>query len=190
MDDTKKRKLFERLHGNNHAGGGRMMGKAPDRIWFTPWDEGEENGTAGPASHTDGKPPNGDAAEYVRNTPEAMLNAGYVPIEQLDESKDTVSRFNDAYHNQENRLRAGLTRTQQQLETAQMEVKVFSGNANNSYSHYLQAADNISQLKLQVAASRNDALEEAAKIADAAGIGRDVNRRIAREIRAMKEAGE
>ena len=59
------------------------MDKAPDRIWFTPWDEGEENGTAGPASHTGGKPPNGDATEYILNTPDAMRNAGYVPIEQL-----------------------------------------------------------------------------------------------------------
>jgi len=156
-----------------------MMGNAPDRIWFTPWDEGEENGTAGPASHTGGKPPNGDATEYVLNTPEAMRKAGYVPEKAItitaenyhehvppvsDPSKESVSmRDYLIVLNSAADLRAELTRTQQQLGTAQKEAKAFYGNATDNYNHFLQAADNISQLKLQLATARNDALEEAAQ---------------------------
>ena len=73
------------------------MTNPPERIWFTPWDDGEENGTAGPARHTEGKPPNGDATEYIRNDPAAMRGAGYVPVTSpATEGKYTFVAHKDA----------------------------------------------------------------------------------------------
>ena len=69
------------------------MTNPPERIWFTPWDDGEETGTAGPARHTKGKPPNGDATEYIRNDPAAMRDAGYVPAVTLQTETVSVREY-------------------------------------------------------------------------------------------------
>ena len=69
------------------------MTNPPERIWFTPWDDGEENGTAGPARHTKGKPPNGDATEYIRNDPVAMRVAGYIPAVSPPEESVSVREY-------------------------------------------------------------------------------------------------
>ena len=121
------------------------MGNAPDRIWLAVEPDRIDRFWYHEAPVD--KHHAVQDVEYVLNTPEAMRNAGYVPAEMVAD------------------LRAEITRALQQLEMAQKEAKAFSGNATDNYNRYLQAADDISQLKLQLATARNDALEEAAKAA-------------------------
>ena len=91
--------------------------------------------------------PEFERAEYTLKDPEAMREAGYVPVEVLGVNADLV--------NEVGRLR-------EQLKQQLARYNTLKDNASDNFNAYLETIEVVTELRAQLATARNDALEEAA----------------------------